>query len=358
MRRFVAAFFRHPFLLILPAILIPLIVVFIVRSFASSYQSQATIYVPKDPYLSVTTSNNPFATPAQSVASNMAQFVLNDRDFVLEVARHTDMPKTYPKGTAGVDDLIVSRIRAGLKITPSSANFILIQYSDDEPQIAAQVINALLQVYLTESLRIEQQTINDQINALNQQIQADLQQLNQDAQNRDQYISSHPNIDPNTDANYAAYDAAYRNDLVKLQSDQQRLQALNSRGNFANELIPYTIADAPRVPTAPVVKTKTTITAMIGGVALGLGVSLGLIGLLAVADRRIHSRDDLVEVMPVPVLEVVPRLRGLDQDNLIVGSEENLMQLAQVPVLATLPRFASSPSQESDQPFTSRAEDE
>ena len=98
---------------------------------------------------------------------------------------------------------------------------------------------------------------------------------------------------------------------------------------------------------------------MIGGAALGLGISLGLIGLLTVADRRIHSRDDLLENFPVPVLEVVPRLRGLQEETLVVGSEEMLTSLSQVPVLATLPRFTESGGAgATSQALSTRAEDE
>ncbi len=62
--------------------------------------------------------------------------------------------------------------------------------------------------------------------------------------------------------------------------------------------------------------------------------------------------------MPVPVLEVIPKLRGLREESLVVGSEENLLQFPQVPVLATLPRFAESASSSSDssRTFTTRAE--
>ena len=358
MRRFVAAFFRHPFTLILPAIIIPLIVVFAVRSFGSSYQSEATVYVTKDP-LATSNCGSAYATPAQNLQTCMAQFVTSDPSFDVEVANQTDMPKTYARGTPGVNDLMVARIIAGMKITPSGNNFVLIQYSDTSPQIAAQVVQALLQVYITETIRLSQENAAGDISILNQLITQDISDLNQADQNRKQYVQSHPNIDPNTDAQYAQYQLAYQDALAKLQSDQQKLQTLTSRGTVSGDLTPYTVADPPLVPTSPTVKSKTTITAMIGGVALGLGVSLGLIGLLALADRRVYSRDDLIEAMPIPVLEVVPRLRGLENDSLIVGSEENLMQLAQVPVLATLPRFAeSTQAPEGNRPFTNKAEDE
>src|SRR5262249_45407513 len=138
------------------------------------------------------------------------------------------------------------------------------------------------------------------------------------------YLQQNPNTDPTTDPTLAILQAAYQNDLLQVSDDQQQLQKLNSSNSFIDKLYNFQVTDPPTIPTAPTVKSKTTLTAMIGGVALGLGVSLGLIGLMAVADRRIHSRDDLVEAFPVPVLEVIPRLRGLQEEAPVVGSEETL----------------------------------
>jgi uncharacterized protein involved in exopolysaccharide biosynthesis len=357
MRRFVAAFFRHPFVLILPAILVPLIVVFIVRSFASSYQSQATVYVPQVPPTASLGSSGAFTTPAQWLQLDLTQYIQAEPSFLVKVANETDMPKSYAKGTPDVNGLMVARITAGIKVTAIVRNFVQIQYSDTNPRLAAQVIKAMLQEYINESLANAQQNINNNIDLVNQAIQDDTNALATDSAKKADYVQSHPNLDLTNDAGYAALQLQYQNDLLKLQSDQQRLQSLTGKDGQTN-LIPFNITDEPTVPTTPVVKSKTTITAIVGGVALGLGISLGLIGLLAVADRRVHSRDDLVDAMPVPVLEVVPRLRGLENESM-VGSEESLTQLAQVPVLVTLPRFAeSTANQEHDRPFTNHSEDE
>jgi len=357
MRRFVAAFFRHPFVLILPAILVPLIVVFVVRSFASSYQSAATVYVPQVPATANLGSAGAFTTPAQWLQSDMTQYILSEPSFLTRVANETDMPKTYAKGTPDVDGLMSARITAGIKVTANGRNFVLIQYSDSDPHIAAQVIKALLQEYITESLQNAQATLGDRIAAANQAIQDDSDALASDSAKKNDYVQSHPNLDLSNDAVYAQLNLQYQNDLLQLQADQQRLQALTGKDAQTN-LVPFNITDEPTVPTTPVVKSKTTITAIIGGVALGLGISLGLIGLLAMTDRRVHSRDDLMDAMPIAILEVIPRLRGLEGES-IVGSEETLTELAQVPVLATLPRFAeTSGGQQNEQSFTSSMEDE
>ncbi len=357
MRRFVAAFFRHPFVLILPAILVPLIVVFVVRSFASNYQSQATVYVPQVPPTASLGSSGAFTTPAQWLQLDLTQYIQSEPSFLVKVANQTDMIKAYAKGTPDVNGLMTARITAGIKVTASGRNFVLVQYSDTDPRLAAQVIKALLQEYITESLANAQANIQNNITITNQAIQDDTNTLATDSTNKAAYVQSHPNVDLTNDSTYAALQLQYQTDLLKLQTDQQRLQALTGKDVQTN-LVPFNITDEPTVPTTPVVKSKTTITAIVGGVALGLGISLGLIGLLAVADRRVHSRDDLVDAMPIPVLEVVPRLRGLDNESM-VGSEESLTQLAQVPVLATLPRFAeSTANHDNNRPFTSHSEDE
>ncbi len=359
MRRFVAAFFRHPFTLILPAILIPLIVVFLVRSLASSYTSTATIFITNNPYVTIPAGNNSiYDTPAQNLQNSISEY-LTHNSFLLSVANHTDMPKTYKQGTPNINALMEQRIQAGLTITTAGSETLNIQYSDSNPHVAAQVITALLQQYLTQSIQDAENTAQSTIAIFQQKLQNDEAQLQADNEKINQYVQQHPNTDPTTDSNLAVLQTTYQNDLAQVTADQQQLQKLNSSTGIIASLYTFEVTDPPTIPTTPTVKSKTTLTAMIGGVALGLGVSLGLIGLLAVADRRIHSRDDLVEAFPLPVLEVIPRLRGLVEEAPVVGSEEALTHLSPVPVLATLPRFTESGgAQSASHALNSRAEDE
>jgi uncharacterized protein involved in exopolysaccharide biosynthesis len=359
MRRFVAAFFRHPFTLILPTILIPLVVVFLVRSLASSYTSEATIFITNNPYVTISAgTNSPYNTPAQNLQNSIMEY-LTHNSFVVNVANHTDMPKTYKQGTPNVAELMAQRIKAGLSITAIGNETLDIQYSDPDPHVAAQVITALLQQYLTQSIQDAEALTQSSVAFYQQKLKDDEAQLKADDLQVQQYIQDHPNVDPTTDSTLAVLQSTYQNDLDQVKNDQQQLQKLHSSAGIISSLYTFEVTDPPTIPITPTVKSKTTLTAMIGGVALGLGVSLGLIGLLAVADRRIHSRDDLVEAFPLPVLEVVPQLRGLQEETPLVGSEETLAHLSQVPVLATLPRFTESGgAQAANRALSTRAEDE
>ncbi len=356
MRRFVAAYFRHPFTLILPAILIPLIVVFVVRSFASTYASSATIVITNS-FVSISNGDSPYATPAQNLDGRLTE-AERSANFVLQVAQQTDMIKTYAKGTPGVDDLMVARITAGFSITVAGAHTLTISYTDPDPHVAAEVITAYLHQYTVSAVQQAEESAQEDLQFYQEQLKTDEDTLTSADQALQQYLTQNPNADLTTDSQLAQLESAYRSALDQVNNDLTEISKINSKSNLVENLTTFIVTDPPKVPTAPTVKSKTTITAILGGVALGLGISLGLIGLLAIADRRIYSRDDLAEVMPVPVLEVVPRLRGLQDERAIVGSEANLIGFSQVPVLATLPRFGQSgPSQESGRPF-SKAEEE
>lgn len=356
MRRFIAAFFRHPFTLILPAILIPLVVVFVVRIFASTYSSSAIVFITNNPYVTVPVGSS-YDTPADNLKNDIAEYM--DRpSFLLAVANQTDMPKTYPAGTPGVNGLMEARIVAGLSITSIGRETLSIHYSDSNPHLVPQVIVALLQVYRAQTIKDAQNSAKATIAYMQQKLQTDEAQLNDDNAAINEYIQQHPNTDVTTDSHLALLESTYQNDLALVQQDQQTLAKISGQTGVLESLYIFEITDPPATPTAPAVKSKTTLTAMIGGVGLGLGISLGLIGLLAILDRRIHSRDDLLEAFPLPVLEVVPRLRGLQEESLIVGSEETLSHLSQVPVLATLPRFTESGGiQDVSRVLTAHAED-
>lgn len=357
MRRFVATFFRHPFLFILPAIVIPLIVVFAVRAFASSYTSQATVVITYN-YVSVSNGDSPYNTAAQNLQADLKES-LTVHTFVVKVAQDSGMIQTYAKGTPDVQGLVYTRILSGLSITVEGVRTLLVAYSDPNPQLAAKVITIFLQDYQQQKIAGLQESADQDLAIYQEQLKEDQATLTAADQARQAYIQQNPNADPTTDSNLAQLQQAYDQALQNVNTDQKDIQIVSDRSKLAETLTTFTLADPPLVPTAPTVKSKTTITAMVGGVALGLGISLGLIGLLAVLDRRIHTRDDLIEAMPVPVLEVIPRLRGLREEAMVVGSEANLLQFPQVPVLATLPRFAeSAASSETSRTFTSRAEDQ
>lgn len=357
MRRFVAAFFRHPFILIVPALLIPLIVVFAVRTFASSYTSSAIVYITNNPFVTIP-GTNIYDSPADNLKNNIAEY-MNRPSFLLAVANRTDMPKTYPAGAAGVDSSMEQRVAAGLTITALGSETLSVQYSDSKPQIVPQVIIALLQEYHDQAIQDARNNASSTIAIAQQQLQTDEAQLNSDDAAVNQYIQQHPNADPSTDGHLALLESKYQNDLAQVQQDQQALEKINSQAGILENLPNFEITDPPRIPTAPTVKSKTTLYAMLGGVALGLGVSLGLTGLLTLFDQRIHSRDDLLEALPLPVLEVVPRLHGLQEEALVVGSEETLAHLSQVPILATLPSFTERRGTHDVNPvLTARAEED
>ncbi|HEY7349028.1 MAG TPA: hypothetical protein VH599_12015 [Ktedonobacterales bacterium] len=357
MRRFVAAFFRHPFTLILPAILIPLIVVFAVRTFASSYSSSAIVFITNNPYIPLQTGSQ-YDTAANNLKNNIEEY-MNRPSFLLAVANRTDMPKTYPAGIPGVAGLMAARITDGLSIASIGKETLTISYSDSDPHLIPQVIVALLQEYRAQTIKDAESNADLTIKYIQDKLQQDEDQLAADDLARNKWIQSHPNTSIDTDSHLALLQSQYENDLALVQQDQQTLQKVTGSAGVLASLYIFEITDPPKIPTAPTVKSKITITAMIGGVALGLGVSLGLIGLLAMLDRRIHSRDDLLEGFPLPVLEVVPRLRGLQEEALVVGSAETLSQLSQVPVLATLPRLTGSGSTlDGSGVLTARAEDE
>lgn len=356
MRRFVAAFFRHPFLLILPAIVIPVIVVFVVRSFASTYVSEATIVITNQ-LVNVPSNGSAFATPADNLNNNLTE-ALQSRSFVLQIANATDMPKTYKAGTPGVDDLMVSRITNALTVNSVGDHTLTIDYHDSNPRVAAEVITAFLNQYIVTQIQQAQSNEQQTLQILQQQLAQDENAVKTANQNLQNYIASHPDADANTDASLAQYETAYQQALGNYNNDLSTVQSINSQTYLLENIVTFEVSDPPMVPSAPTVQSKTTLTAMVAGVAIGLGVSLGLIGLLAVLDRRIYSRDDLVEAMPVPVLEVLPQLRGLRHDQPIVETEENLLHISKVPVLAILPRSAESiATEDSNTSFSSRVEE-
>src|SRR5262249_30087575 len=157
-----------------------------------------------------------------------------------------------------------------------------------------------------QSIQFAQQNAENLIAEYRSQLDDAEQQYVTDSNLYKDFLQQHPDVNTDSDPTLAELQTKVKTDLNNIQSYQQKIQTLNTNTDILSNVPTYSVTDPGLVPTAPTVKTKTTITAMIGGVALGLGTSLGLIGLLALWDRRIHSRDDLQEALALPVLEVVP----------------------------------------------------
>src|SRR5262249_25964540 len=152
-------------------------------------------------------------------------------------------------------------------ITPVGNQTLDIQYSDPDAHVAAQVITALLQQYLTESIQVAEQTADNTKAVYEQKLKDDEAKLKADDEKVKTYLQQNPNTDPTTDPTLAILQAAYQNDLLQVSDDQQQLQKLNSSNSFIDKLYNFQVTDPPTIPTAPTVKSKTTLTAMIGGVA-------------------------------------------------------------------------------------------
>ncbi len=315
MRRTLEAIFRHLFQLLTLLVLLPLIGV-AVAYFATpkTYQSTASLWVLQRYAVIGATGpeTNLTSTPAMTQSAALTS-LLQTRTFVQSVINGIGLVPTLHLSASVLNDpqqLQDSELSKNVVATVNGPNLIAITYSNRDPRIAQQIIQAVITQFQIQSLAVSKAEGNNLLASY----QVDLQQ----AQKSDdtavaaeaQYLAAHPRIAqaPSSDPQYAQLDAARvqaENHLNTIQSSMNALQqSLLTLGND------FTVMDQPQVPTRPQSRTKNYL---IGGGG-GLGVSLLAIVLFLVIlvrrDRAIYSTDDLQEgSLGVPVVMQLPQLK-------------------------------------------------
>jgi len=318
MRRTLEAIFRHPFQLLTLLVLLPLIGV-AVAYFATpkTYQSTASLWVLQRYAVIGATGpeTNLTSTPAMTQSAALTS-LLQTRTFVQSVINGIGFVPTLHLSASVLNDpqqlqdAVVSELSKNVVATVNGPNLVVITYSNRDPRIAQQIIQAVITQFQMQSLAVSKA----EGNSLLASYQVDLQQ----AQKSDdtavaaeaQYLAAHPRVTqaPSSDPQYAQLDAARvqaENHLHTIQSSINALQqSLLTVGND------FTVIDQPLVPTRPQSRTKNYLIGGGGGLGVALLAIVLFLVILVRRDRAIYSTDDLQEEsLSVPVVMQLPQLK-------------------------------------------------
>lgn len=315
--RVLEALFRRPLQLLLLIIMLPVISVAIVYFvIPRSYQSSASLWAfHRYAVIGLTGSETDLtSTPAQTQADALSEMV-QSRNFDLTVASISHLASTLSADVQANhqlrDDTLSSDISKHVLVTGHGYNLFTITYTNQNPQIAQQVVQAVIQNFEKQS----QLFTGAEGQQLLDTYQAELIKAKQDVQTaiaaESNYITSHSNL---TSARLLA-DPHYN----QLHTQTQQAQAyvatiqaniasvndqLNSQGNGTNSL--FKILDVPDAQGLS--RTKTYLIG--GGVGLGVAlIACLLYVILAIRrDRTVHSLLDLEQITALPVVMQLPQL--------------------------------------------------
>ena len=91
----------------------------------------------------------------------------------LQLAQRPGVKEAFEAATGGmgsIDDWIAASLLEKLEVAPSAGNLITIQYSSDDPRVAAQIANGFVKAYLETALRLRTEPTREAAEWFEQQL--------------------------------------------------------------------------------------------------------------------------------------------------------------------------------------------
>jgi uncharacterized protein involved in exopolysaccharide biosynthesis len=311
------ALFRHKLLILLPPVLIPLLAGGIaVAATPPTYEAWAGVWVSKPTYLTYADDWNQYVTPAQNQTTRLSD-LLKTASFIDDVAKRTSLASLA--GTPTGQERLQALITAQLAMLPSGNNLLAIRYRASNPQLASQVLEALLEAY-------KERTVDDRTSQGTLAISfyesrlADAQQKLSDANDKlRRYLVSHARtVDPSrapasgvaaTDPQAAelqhAVEAA-QHDADGIRSSLEKAR-LDVDASLEAQDLGFQVVDEPRVLASSTRDIRRLILFPVAGLLGGIIFSVGMLVTLVAGDRSIRAAVDLVP--PVRIVGTLPSLK-------------------------------------------------
>lgn len=320
MLRILEVIFRKLLLFVALLLLLPLLGLVIGFLLPRSYQVTSNLWALRR-YAVIGASGpeaNLQATPADTQTTALTEF-LHTRLFALTVAKSTnlasvmDLSSSVRNDPSQLDDALFTEVSTHVLVQSQGYNLFTVTYTNKNPQMAQKIVKAVIQGFDTQSQSFS--TIEGQ--QLLQSYQTQLQQAQNDLDNAVQaetdYIRTHPGAvksDLQADPQYAQLHAQTLQDQASVQNINTSItslqQQIDLQGQDTNNF--FKVIDDPQVPTQPVSRSKTVMTA--AGVGLGIALVTILVYtiILVRRDRAVYSSRDLEALIPNQSVMELPRL--------------------------------------------------
>lgn len=319
--RFLETFFRYKFLIVLPAIITPLIVIpFALLLVKPYYQTTAGLWVERPAYVATTEDWNRYVTPAQNQQQRLTE-LLKTRSFVEDIAKRSGLGPLLAT-PEGRDD-VYEYIGKAITTTPIGNKLLQIQVRADDPDISMAIIESSVAAFRDRNANERMQQASASIAFYEQQAGEAGETLSDSRDNLRRYVAANPRFAAETSASSTSrsslspsvLDPQLNDMLRRVESDEnefERLRGLVEQAKFEASAAlegndsSLQILDAPIYPTRAQRERRRVLVFPIAGVAIGALVSGLLLVALTAADRSVRSTADLQPIGRV--LGVVPRM--------------------------------------------------
>ena len=330
MTRILEVIFRQPIRLLTLCVLLISLSVAIAYILPRSYQTKVSLWALRRYEIISTTGPEAdlLSTPAQTQSRALSE-LLQSREFALAVAKSAKLASTLslPESTLSnpqlLDETLFQEVSLRVETAAQGYNLYTISYANSNPQVAQQVVAAVIDNY---GLRSQDFSILEAENLLNP-YQEQLITAKQDADAavnaESQYLMKHPELAkpgavPLNDPKYALLDSQRLQAQSTVETIQSRIvtlkQQINTQNAGTNTL--FKVLDSPLVASSPVSRMKLVLTAGAIGLAVALLACTLYIVILLRRDRTVHSLSQLQNTVNYPVLMQFPMLNSAAKEAL------------------------------------------
>ena len=321
MRRTLETIFHQPLLFLLLISVLPVVGVAIAYfMIPRTYQTTATLWALRRIEIIGATGpeTNLQATPADTQSAALTE-LLQTQAFSLAVAKQSNVVSTFnldPSVLADpqhLDQALFAEISKHVLVVSGGYNLFTISYANHNPQIAQQVVAAVIQDYSLQSESFSIVEAQQLLNNYNTQLAKAQQAYNDAVAAESKYTQQHPGLtlaDLMKDPQYQQLDTQTQQAKTVLTNIQTNIATINqemaAQGTSSNGL--FRVLDPPVENHTPNSRTKDYLVAGGVGLALALAACVLYIVIQIRRDRAVYTALELQAVSTFPVIMQLPTI--------------------------------------------------
>jgi uncharacterized protein involved in exopolysaccharide biosynthesis len=310
------AFFRHALLIVLPAILIPMVVVAWVFSTPPQYEAAAGIWVERPAYLSYSGDELTRYLPPATVQRNRLTELMRTRSFIADVVADTPLAAYMDSGSEVGIDQVFAR---DFEVIQSGDHLLFLKFRAEHRDTALGIVNAVVEqfrAWASEDRRAQAQLAISFYEARLTDGDASLAEARAELA---KYLDANPAIAASLAKNgleVARLDPGFadrqrRVDAALRSADGARSAMQAAQFDYASSVqgdtLGFRVVDETGVSESPSRQLRKALMFPIAALLGGLVLSAGLLMLFALSDRSVRSLSDLAP--DSVILGVMPRMR-------------------------------------------------
>lgn len=312
--RFFESLFRHKWLALIPIILGVVLASGYELVQPRAFQTSASLWINTNtPGANVNAgTSNQYVDPSTS-QENVLRELLTTRSFALAVGHNGPLgdylakhPDADVKGLAAVpgigalfsssskslDDRITSDLPSDVTLSTPGPQVVTITAKGPSAAVAVGTINTVISEYTKQVVSAQKATDTNAVSYYAQQVSLAQSQQQTAQQNLAAYQRAHPTA-PITDSNLSllqqSADLEQHNYETQLQHYQQAQLDLANASNYSG----FQVIDKAISPSGPVSRLKNVVVAGVGGLVIGLIVTLLVVSALAALDGTVRRPSDI-----------------------------------------------------------------